>query len=692
MYSRTAAAVACALLPQLSSGQASGASRVAVPDTPHLSRVEITGDTVRWSSRFDPFAAYRFDRRTRAFSRGPLPTDDIGRNPGSVVPWADDRVHVVDSAYLETVRLDDGRPSWVMRVGNTIIPLRGPRVAAERAWRAAHGLRPTPARRSLDEVEPYQPVPSNDWAPVEVHAFHVDSQAIWLGTATGDPQEYGEFALGGLLRVDRLTRAVAVITDSLLMHATVIQIVRTSPRQMILLTRPTDSTKTSGLFSFDLASRQVRSLTLPGGFVAEHIAIAGDTIFAALGESFAVIERSTGRATVRSQRLDVVGDSVIFSPAESLVEPSWDFLGAVAMAKSLGVKVGEFVTAARGALKAVGLVYGAPGDRTTVTTRIEGSDTDADSALMYYSEVTGPHEIELEGLDHPRLRPLLRDVLRAGNLYWATQIARIILATNDTASIPDLKVALARSTDWSAALLAASLAQLGDSTGRAWIRRALADTTRADPSGARPIHHFVFEAAGDAKDPDNVPRLMALLRDPAYSVSASRSLAAYNNAETWYHLLGALRQNVSPAATRQLLFHIRDDSSATLRSPLVHEQLRALAREALVGADTSSRDVAAEVIAVHGTVADIPILIAQLGAGEQAYRRAVLALVRLAGSGDEAMPRGSGTAAERLAAQTWWSAWFERSRTTFRAASRDAGGSAWMRMLDRLRREPPSPR
>ena len=94
----------------------------------------------------------------------------------------------------------------------------------------------------------------------------------------------------------------------------------------------------------------------------------------------------------------------------------------------------------------------------------------------------------------------------------------------------------------------------------------------------------------------------------------------------------------------------------------------------------------AEVLVRYADVSDLPHLIGALTASESGYAAAVIALVRLSGTGVDAMPVGAGTLAQRGAAQQWWMDWFRRVRATFSPAPKEVADRAVSAMYDKLRR------
>lgn len=117
----------------------------------------------------------------------------------------------------------------------------------------------------------------------------------------------------------------------------------------------------------------------------------------------------------------------------------------------------------------------------------------------------------------------------------------------------------------------------------------------------------------------------------------------------------------------------------------LRDPARMIARRILAGRSTRTHVVAAAVLVRYADASDLPHLIGALTASESAYGAAVIALVRLAGTGVEAMPVGAGTPAQRGAAQQWWMDWFTRTRATFRPAPKEVADRAVSAMYVKLR-------
>ena len=227
---------------------------------------------------------------------------------------------------------------------------------------------------------------------------------------------------------------------------------------------------------------------------------------------------------------------------------------------------------------------------------------------------------------------------------------------------------------------------LGDSVGILWVRTSLTETlrpsARLDPAAR--VHHFVFDAAAELQDEGSVPRLLEMLRNEAYERTAIGALLRFRSPAVWRRLPSAVG-SVGGWPLDALLRSVASDSLPVFDEPDFRDSVRALARRTMLGADARLKAAAAGVIVRYARADDIPALIGALTRDAESYEAAVLALVRVAGSGDEAMPRGKGTSAERARAQRWWTAWYAARRATFRPAPKEQADAAWYRMSEKLR-------
>ena len=139
---------------------------------------------------------------------------------------------------------------------------------------------------------------------------------------------------------------------------------------------------------------------------------------------------------------------------------------------------------------------------------------------------------------------------------------------------------------------------------------------------------------------------------------------------------------------RDLLSIMAVDTSAVVSAPAVRDPARAIGRRLILGTPPGLEAQGAGILARYAVVDDLPSLINALTRDSAAYSAAVVALVRLAGTGVEAMPVGVGTPTSRAEARQWWMSWYTRSRTDFRPASKDAGERAAILMADKLRKRP----
>ena len=646
-----------------------------VPSTPGISRVAARGDSVYFWMEYAPdSSAYAFDRRNRRFARvrfaaaiqEPLRANNARSPVGQ---------RLTDSLSLDEVRLEDGTPTTVVRTaGGRAIGLRSVRVAAERRWRARNRLPAWPRREGEEDYYPHAPNPT-DWAPVDPLAVAVDSQAVWIGLQHMS-SIYLDFALGGLLRVDRRTHRVTVVEDPALLHASVTQIEPVPGGYLVVAD--------GVVLRFDPA--RLRTSPLPGAPSAQELLFANDTLFIADGPRITVVDQRSGRALRKGFRLTLAGDSLVYALADSTVEPGWDFLAAAGTAYELGIRrMGDWMRAAVGVVRPAALEYYFPGDRVNYVVGIDSVRSDGG---VPEEELEGPNGLFVEGLTQPALRPFLREALLSAQWYTRLTVAKLLLDAADTAATPFLRVALDSTPYPHNAELAVALALLGDSAGHRWVRTALADTLRPSASGdsAQRVHHFVFDAAARVRDPANVPRLLALARDDRYTQGATGALLAYPSADVWRRLLAALTTSDSTQALSAFFGAVASDSAGITFDAALRDSARAAARRAMRWPPNHYRENAVRVLVRFGDGADLPHLIAALTVDEYAYNSAVRGLVELTGEGVDAMPTGNGTPVTRLAAQRWWMEWHERHRAGFRRASPQAAQAALAAMHTKLYR------
>ena len=651
--------------------------RIEMPQSaPNINRVALRGDSVFFWDRFGFLGdAYAYDRRRKTFARVKLPPDVIAlASQGRDVPYVDG-LKLVDSLSIAEVRLPTGAPSHVVRVAESRnIALRAPRVAAEQRWRQARSLSVKP-EFIADEMGPSTPT---DWAPINILSFAIDSNAVWLGLDR-EYQLFQDLALGGLMRVDRRTLAVSVVEDTAILRTSIAQITPDGAGRYFLLAD-------GRVAQFDPSSGRASMVPLAPVPHTNQFAFVNDTFFlAAGGIVIADARRRTSRA--RGFTFEIIGDSVIPLLTDSVVSPSWDFLAARGLADHLHIEpIGPWMRAALGRVKAVALEFFFSGDQQPVSIPIDSLPTDTSG---YGGEtLEGPTGLYVDSLRHPALRPFLRKALTTRFSYPHVEIANLLVEWADTGSIPDLQASLDITEYPSNVRIATALALLGDSAGFQWIRRALDDTLRQSASldSAQRIHHWIFESARRVRDPANVPRLLDLLPDKRYGFGAVNALIAYESVDVMRRALDVLARYDDASATPILLGTIAGDTSSFVMESALRDSARMFARRIMVGSPTRSHEAAAAVLVRYADVSDLLHLIRALTVSESSYAAAVIALVRLAGTGVDVMPVGTGTPAQRAAAQQWWMNWFTGARATFRPAPKEVADRAVSAMYDRLRR------
>lgn len=645
---------------------------------PTISRVALRGDTVVYWQFYDiDSIAYTFDRASHRFARARRPAsliDDL--LPGEpLVPRSgssagEDDVALGDSLRLASIRLADGTASAVVRFGHRTIGLRAPRIAAERRWRTARGLRATPLPPSPDEYERNAPM-ATDWSAIRVISYAADSTAAWIGTEH-DEHFDGEFALGGLLRVDRRTGAVEVVTDSLLLHAAIAKIVPWRGGYLVLTFGRAPS-----LLFFDPKTRQARALPLPARVAPFDFVIANDSAWFAAGDAIAAMDLRTGAAVVRGVSLSLAGDSIVYALADSTVQPRHALWAAIGAADALGVsRPADFVRLAVNLLHVTGVEYYSEGDRQPYTFEVNDSAAAPDSDEVASFELRGPYAFLLAGLEAPALRPYLYESLRKRS-YASDVVIEVLIAAHDTAAIPELRAALDSAHGDDGASVAFALGLLGDSTGNRWVRNALDGTA---PSSS------VIYAVRRLRDVTMVPRLRALTHDTLYGGGALYALLDYADTAAWRAAAIEATHDVPVYARWALFSGVINDTIGLSMDPVVRDSVRAIARRTVESRDAPIMSAATAALAHYGFVDDLPALIGALGADSASYTHAVLALARITGAGTDSMPAHYGTRASRAAAQRWWHRWYLQHRANFVPASRRDGELAWTKMFDKIYR------
>jgi hypothetical protein len=362
---------------------------------------------------------------------------------------------------------------------------------------------------------------------------------------------------------------------------------------------------------------------------------------------------------------------VTYEVADKSSGVSYDSLAILGVAERLNIRqLNEWMKAAHKKVHATALEYYYPGDNFSSYVPIE----QLDSASFDNAEAIGPNAVLAEGFEHPALRRFLRQPLlepTAG--YSHIDIAGILLAVNDTAATPFLRVALANWDGSYAAVLAKTLALLGDTVGNHWIHAALLDTPRVSvtvDSGDR-IHPFTFEAAGAVHDPRNISRLLDLSVHPRYGSLATAALLEYRSPAIAQKLLSRISHQDSMIILAGFIRRMAEDTTFPM-PPTLRDSVATAAAELLYSSDQRWRVTGVRALEQHARAADLPALIGALTLDKYTYGAAVVALVELTGAGVEAMPKGYGTDADHAAAQRWWLAWYESHRTTFTRQPKEA--------------------
>jgi hypothetical protein len=611
--------------------------------------------------------AYVFDRKRRTFFRAQGRRNNEVRHFLNAVSLP---CQLADSLVLDQVSIGEEMVSAVIRdVRGKIIGLRGVRAQAEKKWRREHGLPETPVAGS-DIDDPRSPHPT-DWGPITPASYAVDADAIWIGLAP-ERSIYLDFALGGILRVDRRTNRVTVVEDSSILHSHISQIEPSGDGYLII--------SDANVLRFDPRTMRATRTSLAGD--ARELIVENDTVFVAGTGRMTVASLVDGGVLSRGFRLEIRKDSIQYAPADTTIAPSWDTLAIIGAAERLRIRrLNDWLKTAHKIVRAEGLEYFYPGDRVSEVVPVD----EADSAVSEDYPREGPNAIVVVGLDDRRLRPFLREALLEHSSYAHLDITKILLAGSDTAAVPFLRVALKNMTGPYQAELATALALLGDSTGNRWIHAALLDTLHAVGTldTLEHIHSFTFEAAARVRDPRNVGRLLELSSHPRYGFGATAALLSYRSAELAEKLFARAARNDSMGVLAQFLDFIVGDSTFPMTSTL-RDSIRSGAVRLLYHHEPRWRYSGAHALGKFADPADLPALIGALTIDEFSYPYAVVELVRLTGTGSAAMPNGKGSPVERAAAQRWWQAWYAAHRNGLKLEPRPPSDpeviSMWMKL------------
>jgi hypothetical protein len=183
-----------------------------------------------------------------------------------------------------------------------------------------------------------------------------------------------------------------------------------------------------------------------------------------------------------------------------------------------------------------------------------------------------------------------------------------------------------------------------------------------------------------------VPRLRSLMHDSLFGGAAVSALLAFSDTATWRAAAIEATHDAPHSARWALFSAVSDDSLGLSTDSVVRDSTRAIARRLVESRDAPMMSIATATLARYGDVDDLPTLISALGADSASYGHAVLALVRMTGTGIDSMPAHRGTRATRASAQRWWERWYREHRATFVPVSRREGERAWMKMFDKITR------
>jgi hypothetical protein len=484
--------------------------------------------------------------------------------------------------------------------------------------------------------------------PVEsaVSAWAVDGGTLWLGRAGGWTEMTG--GLGGLVQVDRSSLEMQSVWTEHLASATVTGLAFAAGDLWVGTAHPGEYGPGgwTGLLRHDPRSGRWVRLTpddspLPDLLIWD-LAAAGDSVWLATPTGLAVVDARTGVWDVR-RFLPVLGaDSLIFELVDGL--PATDPVREVAFRLMERLEVEEradFMAAVRLAPR-----------RPFV-------------AVYRTNEGWG------EALAHPAFVPFLIPALEGGG--WGASIAAEALARIPPTAWdprPVRKVMTSR-PPYHAALAASALARAGHPEGLEWLRSALADTSLGSARA------YVMPPLGQVRDGASIPRLAALLGDPAVGYSAFQTLTAMDTEDAWLALAeaaGELPRFRKPALNRAM--HAAPGHAT--RAPRAGEALVRLARRTL-REDGAAFHAAAFLLrrgaatGVDGQAMDA--LVGAIAAHERPHAAAAT-LLRVTGADTSAVPTSAG---EWTDVAEFWRRWWRQHEAGFEPVGDDAGEAALIR-------------
>jgi len=276
-------------------------------------------------------------------------------------------------------------------------------------------------------------------------------------------------------------------------------------------------------------------------------------------------------------------------------------------------------------------------------------------------------QCQIDAVAIPALAPFLRDALSGRGVDVA---AKAIQKLGDRNALPALRQALQAQDPDRAAVVAEVLWSLGDSTGLTWVR----DHLRTSPTAS------AMSAAARMRDMASVPLLIEMLGSRDLMQNASAALAQYESRQVWLQAADGVLADSSRALYFLLSIHAY---RAVPGNPELDQKAHRVAIIALRNPDPFVQSVAARhLVRFSRDTTGITQLIRLLTEDRMGGANNLEELVEATAVDSVPVPFGADET-ELARARAFWTAWWERSRVTFRFPDDTAGRAAVRRWRDR---------
>jgi hypothetical protein len=160
--------------------------------------------------------------------------------------------------------------------------------------------------------------------------------------------------------------------------------------------------------------------------------------------------------------MEVRNDGIVYELADSTIAPSWDTLAVISAGQTLGIRrMRDWMRAAIGVVRPIGLEYYYTGDRYTGVVPIN----DPDTVEAEWEDRRGPTGIIFAGFTDPLVRPFLRQSMLERQSRSHDFAAKVLAAVHDTAAIPFLRASLKNDEEGFRPSILDAMISLGDIAG-----------------------------------------------------------------------------------------------------------------------------------------------------------------------------------------------------------------------------------